>query len=166
MRVITFNGKPITCLLSADGKVYVEKKLHSSANYLDPSGSPVAAKLATHWIRMNNTVNSRLRLYDCEMVGIKASNHAVTMKIYYNYSDSAGITKTWQPPYTDATPEVLQIQPNIQQLIAAKLEVSYSAPSDTGTYPVTTGEGTKILQVAMNIGIQDGLPRIPADQKG
>jgi len=166
MRVVNFNGRAITCLLSADGKVYVEKKLHSSGNYLDPSGSPVAVKLATHWVKLGNAVNSRFRLYDCEMIGIKATNHAVTMKIYYNYSSSVGITKTWQPPYTDATPEVLQVQPNVQQVISAKLEVSYSAPSDTGTYPVTTGEGTKILQLAMNIGVQDGLPRIPADQKG
>jgi hypothetical protein len=164
MTIVDTGTERITVLFSADGRVFPEKTTaaYSSTLYQDPTSKPVVCKLATSWIKQNGAVNTRFRLYGAEMFALKQTLHTVIMKLYTNYSSSAQDNKTFNPPATSATPEILVIEPSIQQVYSAKLEVTYQEP-DTGS--VGTGEGTRVLQLAMSIGAQDGLPRVPAVQR-
>jgi len=162
MTTMRFSTGERTALLSADGRVFLE----NTSTYLDPSGNPVKCKLRTHDFKLNGAVNSRFRLYDAEIVALNKTNHSTTMSLYYNYVyTSPGITRTFEPPVTQASPEILVTQPNREQLVAVALEVSWQAPADTVTYPPGNGEGTEVLQAAINIGVQDGFPLVPATQR-
>jgi hypothetical protein len=151
------DGNLCTILTSADGKVYVEKKLDTASDPWADPGGPVICRVKTNVFRLNNTANSRFVLYNSEVASVGADPYTLTMRHYIDYSSSA----------LDAINNVamvsglgfIQLSSSELQVYAAQIEALYEA--DVGD-----SEGTQLLQIAMVIGVQDGLPKINKDYKG
>lgn len=140
--------------------------VYRGSGYLDgAAGNYINWIMESGWIRTGQ--QARQRIERCLFLGKKSSNHKVTIDAAYDYVDSYADTQTWEPDVLNlqAIEEVVK-NTVTNQVLAAKFRVTESIPTDTVTYPVTTGKGCDILGLTVKIAVKTGDPKVAAEAKG
>ena len=156
----------VECLVYADS-VYGARAT-SPASFTDIF-SYVPFKIETGWIKQGP--QARQRISDVLLLAKKrtAANHALTISLAYDYSDTYTQTNTWEPGALNAlTLEELNLQPTKQQVLAIRIKIEDKQPafvnivSSTDATPIVltlpTGHGfvtggvVQVLSHLVNVG--------------
>lgn len=148
---------------SVDGPFSIYKK--SSTSWLDDA-TYVPWVVETAWIRTGQQV--RQRISRGLMLAKSRTNHKITIAIAYNFVDSYTQSLVFEPDITNvaAAIEELEIQVSRPDCLAIRLRITESEPTDTTTYPVTTGQGCELLGITFEIAVKQGPPMLSAGRKG
>lgn len=126
----------------------------------------VGSKLESHWIHPGGA-SGRHRVKDLFVLGRKVTNHKLTLSIAYDYSSSYTQTVSWEPAVINAASiEHFSIQPNKDQPQAIRFKIEDASPTDTGTYPISTGSGVEVFGISVNAEPVEGEAKLPAAQRG
>lgn len=107
----------------------------------------------------------RFRFYDLHILGKKSTHHALKASISYDYAGYTQ-TKTWQPDVLSSTLEEVNLNPNKQTVVGFQVKIEDNQPSDTVTYPITTGRGLDLLGVAFWVAPKFGPQLLASTKKG
>ena len=110
-------------------------------------------KLKTGWISFNE-IQGFGRVYRFSILGESRDKHVLTVKVYYNYDDSASVD-TYTFTTSSATDAKLQFRGHLskQKCEAVKFEI-YDADNTA-----STGDGFAIDHIALEVGIKKGIFR-------
>lgn len=148
--------------------------------YADPTGSVCYSDIASgldrgtyyipwtvesNWIKVG--VQARARISRGMLLAKKLTNHRMKLSAAFNYVDSYTQTSTWQPNIINAAGiEELELQLAKQNTLAVRMKFEENQPTDTGTYPITTGRGCDVLGIAFEIAPKAGAPKHASGEKG
>lgn len=167
---VKIDGQWCTVLVSNDGQFFREQVPQPTIlsagsredTYAVSGTQQVNITLETGWLKLDSP-NTKYRLYDCEAFGIRSSDHEVNLRVAYDYSASYTDSALFSTTVTNCTPEILKIQPSRERQYAARFKL-VSGGITTTSYGA--GNSARWLGLAFNIGVKQGLPNIPAVQKG
>lgn len=110
-------------------------------------------KLKTGWISFNE-IQGFGRVYRFSILGESRDKHVMTVKVYYDYDDSASID-TYTFTTNSATDAKLQFRGHLskQKCEAVKFEI-YDADNSA-----STGDGFAIDHIALEVGMKKGIYR-------
>jgi hypothetical protein len=151
-------------------KAFMERRTTSSSRHYDGGTAKITGVLESNEMRLGNASNSRERVYECEFVYLKegitadseTSPYQCEMILYTNYSGTAQDTVTIDSSYLNSKLNFVQLRPSVQQVYSARLRVTLSYDSSASAAPINV----KPLQMAFNVGVQDGFPRLAVTQRG
>ena len=131
------------------------------------NGNFVPVIIRTAWVRTGAGPMDKQRVYDLFILGKKEDNHAMSVEFGYDFKPTWGTKKTWQPGALNPYP-VLRVdaQPSQEANSAIRARITTELPSDTVTYPVTTGLGARFYDISWQIAAKENGPNIAAAQKG
>jgi hypothetical protein len=97
----------------------------------------------------------------------KRDNHRVEMSIAEDYTDTYVKTEIWEPDViNNLAPEELQVNTETPQAVAVKYKLEIKNPTDTTTYPVTTGKGADLLDISVHVAAKAGPQKLAQEAKG
>ena len=113
----------------------------------------LVTKLKTGWISLNG-IQGFARAYRFSLLGKSKDKHVLTVKVYYDYDDSAAID-TYTFTTDSATDALLQFRAHLskQKCEAIKFEI-YDADNSSAT-----GDGFVIENIALEVGSKRGIFR-------
>jgi len=116
--------------------------------------SYLVMKLRTGWISLNG-VQSFSRAYRFSLLGKSRDKHILTVKIYYDYDDSAPVDTYTFTTTVSTTDALLQFRAHLskQKCEAIKFEI-YDADNSSAT-----GDGFVIENIALEVGSKRGIFR-------
>ena len=140
---------------NADGEIYLAT---NNAEVWKDSGykldtTYLVMKVKTGWISLNG-IQGFGRAYRFAILGKSKDKHVLTVKVYYDYDDSASVD-TYGFTTSSATDAVLQFRAHLskQKCQAVKFEI-YDADNSA-----TTGDGFVIEQITIEVGTKKGIFR-------
>ena len=140
--------------------------LQATGSTFTDAGAFVGSKMESHWIHPGGS-SGRHRIKDLFALGRKVTNHKLTLSLAYDYSSSYTQTVSWEPAVINAASiEHFSIQPNKDQPQAIRFKIEDAVPTDTATYPITTGSGVEFFGVSVNAEPIEGEAKLPAAQRG
>lgn len=137
----------------------------TSSNGFDLSDTKyVPWSIELGWVKQGP--QTRQRISDVMFLGKSRDVHAIKISLAYDYSDSYTQTHTWQPVDLVGLPiEELDIHPVKPETLSIRVKIEDSEPSDTVTYPTTTGRGAEILAISAEVAAKTGAPKLSSGQK-
>lgn len=131
------------------------------------NGNFVPVKIQTAWVRSGGSPMDKQRVHDLFILGKKDDNHALSVEFGYDFKPTWGTKKTWEPGSLNPYP-VLRVdaQPSQEANSAIRARITTDLPSDTVTYPITTGLGARFYDISWQISPKENGPNIAAAQKG
>jgi hypothetical protein len=150
------DGETIVGMENIDDTIYVvtsaDKILKEDTSYKIGS-TYMPLKLKTGWISFNEIMGFG-RVYRFSILGESRDKHIMTVKVYYDYDDSA-VVDTYTFTTSSATDAKLQFRAHLskQKCEAVKFEI-YDADNSA-----TTGDGFAIDHIALEVGLKKGVYR-------
>ena len=152
-------GETIVGMENMDDVIYVvtsaDKILKEDTSY-KVGTNYIVLKMRTGWISFNQ-IQGFGRAYRFAILGESRDKHVLTVKVYYDYDDSASVD-TYNFTTSSATDAVLQFRAHLskQKCQAVKFEI-YDADNSA-----TTGDGFAIDQITIEVGTKRGIFRTTA----
>ena len=146
-------GETIVGMENIDDTVYIvtsaDKILKEDSSY-KVGTNYIVLKLKTGWISFNG-IQSFGRVYRFNLLGESRDKHTLTVKVYYDYDDSAAVD-TYTFTTDSASDAKLEFRGHLskQKCEAIKFEI-YDADNSA-----STGDGFAIDHVALEIGMKKG----------
>jgi len=114
----------------------------------------IVLKMRTGWISFNE-IQGFGRAYRFALLGESRDKHVLTVKVYYDYDDSAAVD-TYEFTTSEAADAVLQFRAHLskQKCQAVKFEI-YDADHDSAS----VGDGFAIDQITIEVGTKKGIFR-------
>lgn len=130
----------------------------------------VSWTIETGWMKVGQQARARfskiLGLLKAHPGAESDNNHKVTFRVAFNYVDTYTQTATWEPGTLNTLEiEELEIQLNRPEVMAVRFKMEDAAPTDTGTYPIGSGQGPDVLGITVEIAVKSGAPKGPAGHK-
>lgn len=158
-----------TVLASADGRVFIEERIFtdSAEPYVDPDGGPVTVQLETQDIRLGGATNSRFALYGAEVGFLAGNDYDTSISLAYDYSEVSSKEGTVSESSTGGRLVFIKASASRLNLYAVRVGVRFSRYATAENDPDATFNyrAPKPLQLAIEVGIQRGLPKLPAGNK-
>lgn len=145
--------------LSASGRVYQEDKT-------DALDTTRFVKMRVK-VRVSYGPNGWLRMKRMQINGTSRTNHKLTMSIFRDYAAAAEQTETFEagtPATTVGVLEKARVTLARQKGHAFDLQIEDAQPTDTVTYPISTGEGLQLEGIACQMQVKRGLPKASAER--
>tara|TARA_R100000951_G_scaffold76179_2_gene64251 strand:- start:9833 stop:12955 length:3123 start_codon:yes stop_codon:yes gene_type:complete len=149
-------GETIVGMENLDDTIHVvtsgNKILKENSSYKVGSNY-IVMKLKTGWISFNE-IQGFGRVYRFSILGESRDKHVMTVKVYYDYDDSASVD-TYTFTTSSATDAKLQFRGHLskQKCEAVKFEI-YDADNSA-----STGDGFAIDHIALEVGMKKGIYR-------
>ena len=149
-------GETIVGMENIDDTIYVitsaDKILKEDTSFKVGS-TYMPLKLKTGWVSFNEIMGFG-RVYRFSILGESRDKHVMTVKVYYDYDDSAAVD-TYTFTTSSATDAKLQFRAHLskQKCEAVKFEI-YDADNSA-----TTGDGFAIDHIALEVGLKKGVYR-------
>lgn len=135
--------------LASDGTV----KKETDGTFSD-SGTFIPIKVKTPWLSAANLQGFQ-RVYRVMLLGEFKSNHSLQVKLYRDFSETSFQTITITP--TSGELYQFDIRPSIQKCQAMQIEIQ-DVETDT------IGESFDLSNIAIEVGIKQGLNKLPASK--
>jgi hypothetical protein len=149
-------GETIVGMENMDDVIYVvtsaDKILKEDTSY-KVGTNYIVLKMRTGWISFNQ-IQGFGRAYRFALLGESRDKHTLTVKVYYDYDDSASVD-TYTFTTSSATDAVLQFRAHLskQKCQAVKFEI-YDADNSA-----SVGDGFAIDQITIEVGTKKGIFR-------
>lgn len=152
-------GETIVGMENLDDVIHIvtsaDKILKEDSSYKVDS-SYIVLKMRTGWISFSQ-IQGFGRAYRFALLGESRDKHVLTVKVYYDYDDSAAVD-TYEFTTSSATDAVLQFRAHLskQKCQAVKFEI-YDADNTA-----SVGDGFAIDQITIEVGTKRGIFRASA----
>jgi hypothetical protein len=149
-----------SCLWS--GVHYVAEDAAVKKQQSTYTGVDYGIDIETAWIPLGQ-IQGFGRVWQILVLGEYRSAHEVCVRLARNYSDTYFQTKYWTvSPTTVGGPLQVKHGPSIQELQAIKIRLTATSTGVEGDPP--DGEALKLTALALELGVERGLNRLPAAQ--
>lgn len=137
--------------------------------YLNPAsgldeGVYVPWTVETGFIRPTGNQGRHL-FHKALVLGKKQEDHKLTMSLAVDYSDSYVKSQSFEPSVLNTTVEEVSISSPKLSPLSFRFKLEGASPTDTVTYPVTTGKGADLLDISFEIAPKKGGYDIAATRK-
>lgn len=164
IKMLELDGENRAWLLDPQGGLYVSRKSDDASLYYD-SVNPVRMKLETNWVRLNQSLTDRQRVYNAEL-GLKMlSNVSVNVAFAYDYDSTFSDETRWSETVLGSSGvSVVKKHAITPQNMAVKIRVQETANVNAAT--IGTGQGFEILGLSIEAAAKGGAHDPSADNKG
>ncbi len=164
MEMLELSGEQRAWLLDPEGNLYVSRASGDASRYYD-SVDIVRMAVETNWIRTQQSLSDRQRVYNAEVVLRMKSNVSVNTSFAYDYNNTfSDEDQTDETVLGSSGIAVVKKQPDTPQNMAVKFRVVETANVNAAT--LGTGEGFDILGIAIEVAGKSGAHDPSADNKG
>lgn len=134
--------------LGVEGRVNVED--HTS--HLDPGSAWINARAVSPKMRSAGTQGNN-RLQSVALLAERATHHQIRISAAFDDATAWTDVETWTAPEIVALPrEQLEIECSREQIMSVQIQIESLIPSNVTATPITTGEGSTWIGLALNIG--------------
>jgi hypothetical protein len=168
----TFNTDTMRHITTADigGEVIVymnDAKVFQSdpGTGLEDGTAFMPGTIETGFIKPSGPLG-RHRLHGVSVLGKMRSNHSMAVSLAFDYSDTYTQTKLWEPDVLFQETQQVTMQSVKGQPMSCRVKVELGSPTDTVTYPLTTGKGMDLLAVAFEVAQKKGPYQVWSEKKG
>jgi hypothetical protein len=134
------------------------------------AGVTYGLDIETAWIPMGQ-IQGFGRVWKVLILGEYRGDHAVRVRISKDYASTHFHEKVWDPsPTAVGEPEQIEHGPSIQEMQAIKIRLTVGdifVPEGGGasSFVAASTEGLKLTSLALELGLERGLHRLPAAQR-
>lgn len=133
------------------------------------AGVTYGLDVETAWIPMGQ-IQGFGRVWKLTILGEYRGAHVLRVRLGRNYATTYFQTKDWTPaPAVVGEPLQIEHRPSVQEMQAIRIRItsgSNGGEGGDGTYhPGGTSEALKLTSLALELGLERGLPRLPAAQR-
>lgn len=160
----TYNGAETVVLSTGSTCVRLNESTFLDDTYYVPW------QFETSYVRPAG-MQGRFQLNSCMVLGKRISNHGLRVSLDFDYEGYtlSKCAQTWQPSELKQktlvevikTPTLTQFRP-----VSVRAKVEDIAPTDTTSYPVTTGQGMDLLGITFNVSPMAGAQFVAPFRKG
>lgn len=132
-----------------------ELQVYTGVNY--------ALDIETAWIPMGQ-IQGFGRVWRLSIIGEYRGAHRLRVRLAKNYATAYFQDKSWTvSPIVVGDTEQIEHRPSVQEMQAIKIRITGEHPAFNASPPVT--EALKLTSLALEIGLERGLNRLPAAQR-